>query len=98
MNWPRWYLDHSFAAGSVISYDRSCENRVCMGGPAESTVHPGLRRANTCTHRVRRSLISTHVHSGAMTGFMRIGTRICGARTGSIPEKPSADTPTMVIG
>jgi hypothetical protein len=37
-------------------------------------------------------------HSGAITGFISSGTRICGALDGSRPANPAADTPTMVIG
>jgi hypothetical protein len=33
-----------------------------------------------------------------MTGFIRMGTRICGDRAGSMPAKPAAETPTMVMG
>ncbi len=40
----------------------------------------------------------SHVHSGAMTGFMSTGTRICGELAGSMPANPAADTPTIVIG
>ena len=36
--------------------------------------------------------------SGSMTGFISTGTRICGACAGSIPAKPRAETPTIVMG
>ena len=87
-----------FAPGSVISCWRICVNSPCSGPCAVSIVCPGFKRANTCTQRVRSSLMWTHSHSGTITGFIRIGTRICGERAGSIPAKPAADTPTIVIG
>jgi hypothetical protein len=37
-------------------------------------------------------------HSGIITGFIRTGMRICGDRAGSMPAKPAAETPTIVIG
>ena len=37
-------------------------------------------------------------HSGVITGFISTGTRICGDCAGSMPAKPAAETPTMVIG
>ena len=40
----------------------------------------------------------TQPHSGTTTGFIWIGTRICGDRAGSRPENPAADTPTTVMG
>ena len=40
----------------------------------------------------------SQLQSGIMTGFIRIGTRICGDCAGSRPAKPAADTPTIVIG
>ena len=92
------YADQSLAAGSVASYRRICVNRPCIGAAALSTVCPGLRRANTCTHRARRSSARIQPHSGSITGFIRIGTRICGDSAGSMPAKPAADTPTIVIG
>ena len=69
-----------------------------MGACADATVKPRFNRANTCTHRARRSSICSQFHSGAIAGFIRIGTRICGERAGSSPAKARADTPTIVIG
>ncbi len=40
----------------------------------------------------------SHGQSGSITGFISTGTRICGDRAGSTPEKPAAETPTIDIG
>ncbi len=71
---------------------------VWIGARADSTVYPVFSRANTWSHRERRSSVRTQVNSGSMTGSIRTGTRICGACAGSMPANPAADTPTIVIG
>ena len=98
MNRSRRYGDQFFAPSSVISCWRICRNSPWSGACAVSIVTPGFSRANTWTHRVRGSSIRIHSHSGTRTGFIRMGTRSAGARAGSSPANPAADTPTMVIG
>ena len=98
MNWSREYAVQSFAAGSVISYCRTCVNSSCTGAAAVSTVYPGFSRANTCTQRARRSSARIQVHSGSIARFISTGTRICGDSVGSRPRNWADDTPTMFIG
>ena len=98
MNCSRAYFDQSLAPGSVISCVRICRNSVCSGASADCTVQPGFSRANICTQRARGSSMWTQPHSGTAIGFIWMGTRICGDRVGSRPEKPAAETPTIVIG
>jgi hypothetical protein len=39
----------------------------------------------------------TQPHSGTTTGFIWMGTRICGDRAGSRPKNPAAETPLAVV-
>ena len=63
---------------------------------ADSMVKPGFILANMLIHWLRRLPRSSH--PGVMRGFIWIGTRICGEVVGSMPAKPGAETPTIVIG
>src|ERR1017187_2841584 len=57
---------------------------------ADSTVYPGFIRPKICTHWLRLSAISSQ--PGFISGFIWIGTRICGELEGSRPVNPAADT------
>ena len=63
---------------------------------ADFTVNPGFMRAKVWTHWLRRLPRSSQ--PGVIRGFIWMGMRTCGDRAGSMPVKPGAETPTMVMG